>query len=142
MNRPRINVADSEDRSPGTRPLAATTAQPTLFGPSDSGRQAESEPSRHCTASTRRPFPRYSASGLSLEETLDSCSHLLTVRELASLLSIAEKTIYGYVSRGLIPYVKIQSNIRFRPRAIVRWLAQREFDAPLRGRGKAHKLSE
>ena len=38
---------------------------------------------------------------------------LLTAREVESLLRINVKTIYSYVQRGLIPYVRIQSNVRF-----------------------------
>jgi len=32
------------------------------------------------------------------------------------------KTIYGYVHRGLIPYVKIQSNVRFLKQEILSWI--------------------
>lgn len=56
-------------------------------------------------------------------DELVKTSRLLTVSELAGLLSIVEKTVYSYVSRGMIP----ESNIRFRPRAIAKWLAAREF---------------
>lgn len=38
---------------------------------------------------------------------------LLTARDLEALLKIDVKTIYSYAQRGLIPYVKIQSNVRF-----------------------------
>ena len=47
---------------------------------------------------------------------------LLTVRELAEILAISDKTIYSYVARNLIPYYKIQSNVRFRPSDIAIWL--------------------
>ena len=52
---------------------------------------------------------------------------LLTVKELAGILSISQKTIYSYVSRNMIPYVKIQSSVRFRPKHITSWLSQRDF---------------
>jgi len=52
---------------------------------------------------------------------------LLTVRELAGILSISQKTIYSYVARNMIPYVKIQSSVRFRPKHIAAWLSQRDF---------------
>lgn len=57
---------------------------------------------------------------------LENYNRLLTVKELAALLSVSDKTIYAYVSRNLIPYLKIESSVRFRPRAIAAWLQARE----------------
>jgi predicted DNA-binding transcriptional regulator AlpA len=45
---------------------------------------------------------------------------LLTVKELAGILSISQKTIYSYVGRNMIPYVKIESNVGFRPNTSLR----------------------
>jgi len=39
---------------------------------------------------------------------------LLTASELEAWLEIDRKTVYTYVQRGLIPYIRIQSNVRFR----------------------------
>jgi Helix-turn-helix domain len=50
-----------------------------------------------------------------------------TAKELEGLLKIDVKTIYGYVQRGLIPYVRVQSNVRFPKRAIRLWLKQSTF---------------
>lgn len=47
---------------------------------------------------------------------------MLTARELEVLLKIDVKTIYSYVQRGLIPYVKIQSNVRFVRDDILDWI--------------------
>ena len=47
---------------------------------------------------------------------------LMTARELEAMLKIDVKTIYSYVQRGLIPYVKIQSNVRFLRQEILNWL--------------------
>jgi len=47
---------------------------------------------------------------------------LVTAKELEALLKIDVKTIYRYVQNGFIPYVRIQSNVRFRKREIVEWL--------------------
>lgn len=55
----------------------------------------------------------------------DGC--LMTAKQLADALAISEKTVYAYVSKGLIPYVKIESNVRFRPQAIREWLALKEY---------------
>jgi len=54
-------------------------------------------------------------------------SRLLTAKELAEGLAISEKTVYAYVSKGLIPFIKIQSNVRFHPRAIREWLEQKQY---------------
>ena len=48
----------------------------------------------------------------------------LTAKELEALLRIDVKTIYGYVQRGLIPYVRIQTNLRFRKQEVLEWLAR------------------
>ena len=47
---------------------------------------------------------------------------LLTPKALEGILKISRKTIYSYVERDLIPYVKIQSNIRFRKTEIHEWI--------------------
>ena len=52
----------------------------------------------------------------------DARSKLLTARELEGRINIDVKTIYAYVQRGLIPYVRIQSNIRFRREEILDWI--------------------
>lgn len=49
---------------------------------------------------------------------------LLTARELEAMLKIDVKTIYAYVQRGLIPYVKIQSNVRFPKHEILTWIQE------------------
>jgi predicted site-specific integrase-resolvase len=50
---------------------------------------------------------------------LQTLPEILTARELEALLRIDVKTIYGYVQRGLIPYVRIQSNLRFRKQEVL-----------------------
>ena len=52
---------------------------------------------------------------------------LLTAKELEALLKIDVKTIYSYVQRGLIPYVKIQSNVRFVKEQIQEWIEQQNY---------------
>jgi excisionase family DNA binding protein len=47
----------------------------------------------------------------------------LTAQEVGALLQIDVKTIYRYVQRGLIPYIRIQSNLRFRKREVLEWIA-------------------
>jgi predicted DNA-binding transcriptional regulator AlpA len=52
---------------------------------------------------------------------------ILNVKELEAFLKIDQKTIYRYVSLGLIPYVRIQSNIRFVKQQIVGWIEEQNF---------------
>lgn len=52
---------------------------------------------------------------------------LLTAKELEVFLRIDVKTIYGYVQRGLIPYVRIQTNLRFPKQEVLAWLARQSF---------------
>jgi hypothetical protein len=49
---------------------------------------------------------------------------MLTAKELEAMLKIDVKTIYGYVQRGLIPYIRIQSNLRFSKPAILAWIEE------------------
>ena len=52
---------------------------------------------------------------------------MFTAKELQQLLKISVKTIYGYVQRGLIPYVRIQSNVRFPKRQILEWIERQGY---------------
>ena len=61
---------------------------------------------------------------------------LLTARDLEALLKIDVKTIYSYVQRGLIPYVKIQSNLRFSKFEIFNWIEEHSH----RPRGRADRV--
>ncbi len=49
---------------------------------------------------------------------------LLTAKEVEELLRIDVKTIYGYVQKGLIPYVRIQSNLRFLKSEVLAWVGE------------------
>lgn len=53
--------------------------------------------------------------------------NMMTAKELEALLRIDVKTIYSYVQRGLIPYVRIQSNVRFMRRQIMEWVQANSF---------------
>ena len=47
------------------------------------------------------------------------------------MLQIDRKTIYAYVQRGLIPYMRIESNVRFSKHQVMRWLEERSFQPRL-----------
>ena len=58
---------------------------------------------------------------------------LMTAKEVEELLRIDVKTIYSYVKRGILPYVKIQSNVRFLRPAILQWMEERQYKPGARG---------
>ena len=61
---------------------------------------------------------------------------VLTAKELEAFLRIDVKTIYKYVQLGLIPYVRMESNIRFSKHQVLRWLEGRSFQPrPVNGKG-------
>lgn len=51
---------------------------------------------------------------------------ILTVKELAEYLKIAEKTAYRFASEGKVPGFKVGSAWRFRRSEIDRWIAEQE----------------
>jgi excisionase family DNA binding protein len=52
---------------------------------------------------------------------------ILTVKEVASYLKIAEKTAYRFVAEGKIPAFKVGSAWRFRREEIDRWIKEQEL---------------
>jgi excisionase family DNA binding protein len=52
---------------------------------------------------------------------------ILRAKDLAKALQISVKTIYAYAQRGLIPYIRIESNVRFAKREILAWLEERHY---------------
>ncbi|MGH9327062.1 MAG: helix-turn-helix domain-containing protein [Terriglobia bacterium] len=52
---------------------------------------------------------------------------LLTAKDLERLLKIDVKTIYSYAQKGLLPYVRIQSNLRFEKSEILHWIEEHRF---------------
>jgi excisionase family DNA binding protein len=57
----------------------------------------------------------------------DLLPDMLTAKDLEGLLQIDRKTIYAYVQRGLIPHVRIESNVRFSKHQVMRWLEEHSF---------------
>ena len=51
---------------------------------------------------------------------------ILTIKELAEYLKIAEKTAYRFASEGKVPGFKVGSSWRFRKTEIDRWIAKQE----------------
>jgi excisionase family DNA binding protein len=52
---------------------------------------------------------------------------LLNPQELAEILKVRPGTIYSWLSRGVdIPHVKIGGTVRFREKAVLDWILQKE----------------
>ena len=64
---------------------------------------------------------------------------LLTINEAAEVLQLKPSTIYMYVCQRKIPFVKIQSSVRFRPRDLEVWV-ERRFVKPLNGGGHERNI--
>lgn len=68
---------------------------------------------------------------------------ILTLQELSAYLKIAEKTLYGYAQKGLLPGIKIGSAWRFRRVDIEQWLIdQRNLTESSRDRDKPRRAKE
>lgn len=59
---------------------------------------------------------------------------LLTVDELSQYLKINKITIYQWVRKGHIPFIKVRRCVRFRQGEIEAWLAEQAYPKK-RGRG-------
>ena len=69
------------------------------------------------------------------------CGEMLTAKDLEVLLKIDVKTIYAYVQKGLIPYVRIQSNVRFRREEILDWIERQSY-RPQNGNGNGDRAQK
>ena len=61
-------------------------------------------------------------------------NEIMTAKEVEELLRIDVKTVYSYVQKGLLPYVKMQSNVRFIRSEILKWMDERQFKPGSRSR--------
>ena len=91
------------------------------------------------------PTATVSASGYcgDVFDQLAQYERLLTAKELARILAISPKTIYSYVERNMIPYYKIEANVRFRAREVADWLRDRgclRFDPAGRTRRPVNRI--
>jgi excisionase family DNA binding protein len=52
---------------------------------------------------------------------------LLNPSQLAEILNVRPGTVYSWLSRGVeIPHVKIAGTVRFREKAVMDWLMEKE----------------
>ncbi len=54
---------------------------------------------------------------------------IITVKELAEYLKIAEKTAYRFAAEGKVPCFKVGGSWRFRRSEIEKWIAKQERDS-------------
>jgi excisionase family DNA binding protein len=62
-----------------------------------------------------------------LSSRSNELGEMLTAKKLEQLLKISVKTLYRYVQRGLIPYVRIQFNVRFSKQQILEWIGRQHY---------------
>ena len=55
-------------------------------------------------------------------------ARLLTTKDLAEYLNVCEHTVYRWCKAGKIPHFNLNSNFRFDPSEITRWMAARHHD--------------
>ena len=84
-------------------------------------RKSHKEDTRPCTCSAL--FRGVVMDHNTPENHAASGGKLLTASELEAWL----ETVYTYVQRGLIPYIRIQSNVRFRRSEIEDWLETHSY---------------
>jgi excisionase family DNA binding protein len=53
--------------------------------------------------------------------------NLIASEEAAKALGVEVATVYSWVARRKIPFVKVGAALRFRPLALQAWLQQREY---------------
>jgi excisionase family DNA binding protein len=51
---------------------------------------------------------------------------LLNVKEISEVLGVKVATIYGWVSEGYVPHIKLGRLVRFNLDAVSEWVSQKE----------------
>lgn len=61
-----------------------------------------------------------------LASRLEQTPNLLSAKQLQLHLNLSRTALYDKVSRGSIPYLRIDNTIRFDPARVAAWLRERE----------------
>jgi len=61
---------------------------------------------------------------------------LLTVKEAAKLLGLSIKTLYSYTCARKLPFIKIQSSVRFKASDLESWIRKHAVEPIRGGRGE------
>jgi excisionase family DNA binding protein len=62
---------------------------------------------------------------VSISEQIERFDHALTAPQLAKLLAVDKATVYRMAQDGTLPCFRINSAVRFDPRAVARALRER-----------------
>ncbi len=62
---------------------------------------------------------------MTLVDALRARKGLLTVRELAELLSCHQMTLYGWAREGKLPHLRVGARLKFDPVEVAEWLEWR-----------------
>lgn len=46
----------------------------------------------------------------------------LTINQVAKMLNVSKGTVYRYVNKRLIPYMKVAGNVRFKEEDVRQWV--------------------
>ena len=63
----------------------------------------------------------------SIIDTLRNEHHLLTSRQIATMLSVSLDTLYDWCKQGALPHMRIDRSFKFDPVEIANWLEEREI---------------
>lgn len=50
----------------------------------------------------------------------------LTMRDVAKLLKVSERTVYSFIKRDGLPFVRLGSSVRFDPQDLPKWIESRK----------------
>ena len=67
----------------------------------------------------------------SLADVIRSKSRALTVRDVATYLSVSQRQVYKLAAEQCIPCFRIGSSIRFDPAAVASWLRRKMVSPPV-----------
>ena len=56
---------------------------------------------------------------------------IMTIPEVAEYLKVSKAKVYIMVQRGLIPYIRLDRNVRIRESDLIRWLEKQTVKASL-----------
>ena len=74
-------------------------------------------------------FPLFSHRPSGQEKVAKVETDIITIRELAAYLKMAEKTLYRLTAEGSIPGFKVGGSWRFRKAEIDKWIRKQSSDA-------------
>ena len=58
---------------------------------------------------------------------MENDASLMTTEEAAKFLGVKKSTVYAWGGQRRIPYIKVGRLLKFRPKALERWLKEQEI---------------